>query len=182
MIPSMEAVLLEPGLDVHAVLLEPLVRLSRWATRRKRGADNTQLRGAAWGLLSAFDELLALPVSTLTLRVNHYDESEEPGEGLEGREQLDRLDALLESVRNVRSYALGTASETLLRALQAREPSLAPVFEERRGAAAERLLDWERWLVSLGAGTEEDADLGQSLVPVAPEDLSPRTQSIPFDL
>lgn len=179
---TMEAALLEPAAEIPDVLLEPLVRLNRWATRHRRMVDDTQLQAAAWGLIGAFDDLLDLAVNELSIRLNVPADEEELRGGLESAEEIERLDVLLESVRNIRAYVSGTAAETLRRALRSRAPSLSKTFEDKYTAAVARLDDWERWLVLLGAGADEDADIGRELVPPVPEDLPIGSNAIRFDL
>lgn len=167
--------------EAYGCLVRPKMLLGQWATRTRRTSPDVHLRSTAWGLIEAFDELLALPLTMVHLEMTIRPEGQ--GVPVEDHEaaEADRRTALLDAVRDLRRQLRSAPFERLRAALRGRDPSIAQEFNARRDAAMERLAEWERLMVFLGAGAELDASLGQELVPEVSEDL-PSGPSVPFDL
>jgi hypothetical protein len=178
----MDALALEPGMDVDGRALDlydritvPAVRLGRWAMRRRRAVGDMELQGIAHGMLAAFEEFLAAPPLMLETTVR---KAEEPAP--DEAEAVSGLNVLLDLLRSCRHQATGAAGDALVRALRARQPDLAKLYEATRSDFLERLAELERMLVLFGAGSEADAGLGMDLIPV-PADLPPGP-SVYFEL
>ena len=169
--------------SMHGLMVEPVDRLGRWATRRRNIQDTAALTLTARDLIGIFDKLLAVALTTLTVEVRKREVAEDvdPTPPIELPE-ADRLTVLLEDARRLRATLVdGVAGERFVRALRARGRDVAPMFEARRAAVLDHLTELESLLVLFGAGNEEDAALGQHMIPAAPEDLPPGP-SLPFDL
>ena len=143
---------------------DPSARLGRWALRRRRGVSDAELQSTAYGMISDFEEMVSLP--RIELRARVLREGEEPADEAE---EVAGMNALLVSVRRCRGDILGSGGEALSRALRVRQPELSVKYIEARSEALEFLAEFERMLVLLGAGTEEDAVLGMPLIPVPPD-------------
>lgn len=157
----------EQAIQLYDLVGAPASRLGRWVVRRRRGINDSALRATAHGLIADFEELLSLP--PFRFRARLADEREEPSDDV-----LDatEMGALLVSVRRGREDILGAVGQALERALRARLPDLAAEYEERRADVVTYLGDLERMLVLLGAGSEDDAEVGMDLIPM-PDDVQP---------
>jgi hypothetical protein len=157
----------EQEVQLYDLVTAPAQRLGRWSVRRRRGISDSELEANAYGILSDLEELLALPPVEIRSRALADDEP-----GTDEAEELEALNALLAQVRACRGAILGPGGRTFERALRARRPQLADTYEAKRDRVLERLLAFEKMLVLLGAGTEDDAELGMDLIP-QPDDLPP---------
>ena len=173
------------GVSGYAWSMEPAVALQdlaaqgvkRWGPGTSRRATDTQLAAAALDLMESFETLLELPVKALSVDFHGY--ADETDESIAAT--TEQLSQILESVRQLRATNTGFSAESFMRTLTERQPEIARKVDDLRKRAVSRIAEWERYLVFLGAGTEEDVPLGASLVPAVSEDTPPGP-SVPFDL
>lgn len=152
------------ALRLYDLVSEPAARLARWALRRRRGVSDAELHATAYGLIADFEELLSLP--RLAIKTTVLDEGQELADDVE---EAAGFNSLLYTVRRCRADLLGSGGQALERALKLRRPELSQQYLDARDRALEFLAEFERMLVLLGAGTEEDAELGMPLVPIPPD-------------
>jgi hypothetical protein len=166
------------ALQIYDLVAEPVARLTKWTLRRRRGISDAELQATAYGLIADFQELLsASPLAFQTRVVRMSDKTVEEADRLaedraeqESEEQeQESFNALLLTVRRCRGDLLGPGGQALERALKARRPQLATEYRETLAEALNFMAELERMLVLLGAGTEEDAELGMPLIPIPPD-------------
>ncbi len=147
------------GLDS---LVSAPYRLDRWqASRRARGQrkGESTTREAAVDIMADFDEVLRVTKPTDFIEVSWSEDSGDPPD------RSDELDAALELIRKVRASFAGATYRVFFRYLSSADPELAARFSVRAAEVKARMTELEALLVFLGAGTDDDAHLGEHLIP-----------------
>lgn len=162
--------------QLYERLVGPSLRLERWSVKPRRPVGDAELRATAWGLIAAFEELVATPSLDLEVTVREARADEPPPE-----EDFSGVNTLLESLRRTRGLLVGSHGDLFRHALRAREPEASKVYEEALGRALVCFQEIEKLLVLYGAGTDEDAALAGGVIPTPRQDL-PAGHGVPFDL
>lgn len=157
-------------------LTDPAQRIEHWHVARllnpaPRATENEELLELVGGLIEDFrqirgDGTLAIDVEFKVSEV----EDEASADGDDGAQAMaESLTLLLELVRRSRARVTGFAGERIVEAVRALDPRLATEYQRELDAALPFFDEYEKLLVIWGAGTDEDADLGFSIVPTAEE-------------